>query len=181
MPYLKPKATAALALAATMASCAAYAAPSAATAQGPTSAKAGNITVFVPLNAQTHAPALVVGAIGDHGTFVSIDRNGTTDANGDYAKLIMARGSFELDGRAFTHALRPIARPDASSCTISFAGSAPIRVFNGTGAYKGIHGTLHGIGRAGLLAARDANGQCDDHANPVEILGSITATGNVSY
>ncbi len=93
----------------------------------------------------------------------------------------MARGSFELDGRAFTRALRPIAKPDLNSCTISFAGSAPIRVFNGTGAYRGIHGTLHGIGRAGLLAARDANGQCDHHANPVEILGSITATGNVSY
>ena len=181
MPHLTSKATSALALAATLAGSAAYAASAATAAQVPAAAKAGEITVFVPLNAKTRAPALVIGAIGDHGTFVSIDRNGTPDANGNYAKLIMTRGSFELDGRAFTRALRPIAKPNLGSCTISFAGAASISVFNGTGAYKGIHGTLHGVGRAGLLAARDANGQCDHHANPVEILGSITATGNVTY
>lgn len=157
-----------------------------AAAEATASTSGGQISIFAPLTSGSRAPALVTGAIGDHGAFVSVNRKGRPDRNGDYAKLVLASGSFELDGRQLLSALRPVGGPYPASCSIVLAGSAKVLVFNGTGAYRQISGTLSATSRAGLLGKRFTGGphkgQCEEGPNAptVALLGWIDLTGTVS-
>src|SRR6185437_12950651 len=88
---------------------------------------------------------LVAGAIGDWGTALTIDKNGKTDANGNYVKVSLRKGTFEIDSTALNkQTANP--RPQVASDTTwsgSARGSAPVRLFNGTGLYSGITGTAN--------------------------------------
>ena len=83
---------------------------------------------------------VVAGAIGDWGTALTIDKNGKPDQNGNYVKVTLRKGTFEIDSTALnkkTANPRPQVASD-TTCSVSASGSAPVTLFNGTGLYKGI-------------------------------------------
>ena len=147
-----------------------------------TTTAGGRIELFTPFTAKVRAPALVTGAIGGYGMFVSVDRQGHPDANGDFARFELKHGSFEIDGRTLISHLHPVARSFAS-CSAVLVGSGPVRVFDGTGAYRGIHGTLRATSRGGLLGPRDSSGKCvrSDRVPPLDVLGTLDMSGTVSF
>ena len=76
---------------------------------------------------------------------------------------------------------------NATTCSVVFGGAGPITLFDGTGAYAGITGTLHMTERFAGIGARYTSGakkgQCNmsNNAAPVAFYGSITGTGKVSF
>jgi hypothetical protein len=105
----------------------------------------GPVAVMATLDGSPVGKIVVAGAIGDWGTAVAIDRNGHPDENGDYVKVTLRKGSFEIDSRALNRKTanpRPQVASD-TTCSVSAAGSAPVTFFDGTGGYKGSTGTAY--------------------------------------
>lgn len=159
---------------------------SAAPAAAPTS---GTIALFATLNTSQSGKIIVAGAIGDWGTTVTIDKNGRRDERGNYVKVSLRKGTFEIDSTALNKATanpRPQVASD-TTCSISTSGSAPITLFNGTGLYKGISGTFKvtlsfaGVGRR--YPSGPNKGQClhSDTEPPLAMLGSVTGRGTVHF
>ena len=86
-----------------------------------------------------------MGVIEDYGTATTIDKNGKVDDNGDYVNVVLKHGGFEVNSvelNKITNAAPPI-MANATTCSVEFGGSGPVTLFNGTGMYTGISGTLH--------------------------------------
>ena len=159
---------------------------SAAPAASPTG---GPIAVFATVGNGPSGKIIVAGAIGDWGTTVTIDKNGRPDEHGSYVRVTLRKGSFEIDSTALNKATAS-PRPQVASdktCSISTSGSAPVSLFNGTGVYKGISGTLKvtlsfaGVGRR--YPSGPDKGRClhSDTAPPLAMLGSVTGRGTVHF
>jgi hypothetical protein len=130
---------------------------------------------------------LVAGAIGDWGTVLTIDKNGKTDANGDYVKVTLRKGTFEIDSTALnkkTANPRPQIASD-TTCSVSAKGSAPVTLFNGTGLYTGIAGTanvtLTFTGVGSRYHDGPKKGQCNHGPRPLAVLGSVIGRGRVEF
>lgn len=131
---------------------------------------------------------VITGAIGDYGKTLSIDRNGKTDSNGNFVKITLKKGTFEVNSttlNAKTNHAQPIV--DKSTCSFRFAGTAPVTLFNGTGLYAGIKGTVMitvsfgGVGP--LYKSGPHKGQCNmsNNARLLAQYGAITGPGTVSF
>jgi hypothetical protein len=76
---------------------------------------------------------------------------------------------------------------NAATCSIVFGGSGPNTLFDGTGMYTGITGTIHVTERFAGIGPRYTSGpkkgQCNmsENAQPLASYGSITGTGKVSF
>jgi hypothetical protein len=66
-----------------------------------------------------------VGAIGDYGTAVNVNKNGKPNPNGNYVRVKLQKGTFMIDVTAMNEA------------------AAPVTFLNGTRLYKGISGTAN--------------------------------------
>ncbi len=159
---------------------------SAAPAAAPTG---GTIALFATVGNSSTGKIVVAGAIGDWGTAVSIDKNGRRDENGNYVKVTLRKGSFEIDSTALNKATAS-PRPQVASdktCSISTSGSAPVTLFNGTGAYKGISGTLKltlsfaGVGRRSQSGPDKGKCLHSDTEPPLAMLGSVTGRGTIHF
>jgi len=159
---------------------------SAAPAAAPTG---GTIALFATVGNNPTSKIVVAGAIGDWGTAVTIDKNGRRDQNGNYVKVTLRKGSFEINSTALNKATaspRPQVASD-TTCSISTSGSAPVTLFNGTGLYKGISGTLRvtlsfaGVGRR--YPSGPNKGQClhSDTEPPLAMLGSVAGRGTIHF
>jgi hypothetical protein len=131
---------------------------------------------------------IITGAIGDYGTTLSIDRNGKTDSNGNFVKITLHNGTFEVNStvlNAKTNHARPMV--DTSTCSFRFAGTGPVTLFNGTGLYKGIKGkaliTVSYGAVGALYKSGPRKGQCNmnNNAPTVAQYGLITGPGTVSF
>lgn len=134
-------------------------------------------------------PILVIGTVGGSGTAVSIDRNGKTDPNGSYVDVKLPEGTFEINAVALgakLASLKPSFVGDAT-CSGMVSGVAPITLFDGTGLYHGISGTLAATVTGAFLLPRYTagkhKGQCNgsNSAQPASIYTSISATGSVRF
>jgi hypothetical protein len=88
-----------------------------------------------------------VGAIGDYGTALNVNKNGKPNPNGNYVKVTLKKGTFMIDVTAMNKAINSQQDPQVGShatCSAAFSGSAPVTFLNGRGLYKG-HGnrTIH--------------------------------------
>jgi hypothetical protein len=132
---------------------------------------------------------LLTGAIGDHGTATSINKNGTVNVNGEYVKVALQKGGFEVNAVAFNTQLEKLQPSlNAATCSAWGTGTGPVTLLNGTGAYAGISGTLTMATSFAEIGPRYATGpkkgQCNmsNNAQPVsEFMGDITGSGTVSF
>ena len=159
---------------------------SAAPAAAPTG---GPIALFATIGNSPSGKIVLAGAIGDWGTTVTIDKNGRRDENGNYVKVTLRKGSFEIDSTTLNKATAS-PRPQVASdktCSISTSGSAPVTLFTGTGLYNGIAGTLRvTLSFAGVRRRYQTgpnNGQClhSDTQPPLAMLGSVTGRGTIHF
>jgi hypothetical protein len=148
----------------------------------------GPVAVMATLDSSPVGKIVVAGAIGDWGTAVAIDRNGRPDENGDYVKVTLRKGSFEIDSRALNRKTanpRPQVASD-TTCSVSAAGSAPVTFFDGTGLYKGITGTADvtltftGVGRR--YASGPKKGQCKHgDEQPLATIATVIGRGSIRF
>lgn len=145
----------------------------------------GAINLFShPTPSGTSGTILLAGAIGDYGRYLASDRNGKPDPQGSYVKVILKKGTFELNVASLTD--KPRAH-NTATCSAIFSGTSATAVLNGTGLYAGIKGTLHTTELHALLASRYTSGknkgQCKlgGNARPIAEYDSLSATGKVSF
>ena len=88
----------------------------------------GPVSIFVtPSPDGIHGPIVITGAIGDHGQTTSIDKNGKPDANGNFVRITLKKGTFEVDSTAL-NAKTAHAQPSVNktTCTFDFTGTGPV-------------------------------------------------------
>lgn len=106
---------------------------------------------------------VIAGAIGDYGDSQTIDQDGKANPDGNYAKVMLQKGTFRLDLTAFNAAGQKASFPFVSKagCSSSGAITAPVGISAGTGLYKGISGK----GRITLtlvwILSQSTSGKCD--------------------
>jgi hypothetical protein len=145
----------------------------------------GAINLFSnPTTSGTRGTILIAGAIGDFGKYIASDRNGKPDPQGSYLKVILKKGTFQVNVTSLTD--KPRAR-NKVTCSAIFSGRSTSAVLNGTGLYAGIRGTLQVTQIHALLASRyttgKRHGQCKlgGSAGPIAEYDSLSATGEVNF
>jgi hypothetical protein len=136
---------------------------------------------------------IFTGAIGDFGSGIAVDANGTADpGNGTEQQFDLVHGSFRVSvqaldkkvGSAFNNF-----KPNTSTCSgmITASGTAPVVSGSGTGSYVGITGsfTVTFLYAAILpkITSGKNKGQCNE-SNNAQSIGSaqvVTGSGTVSY
>jgi hypothetical protein len=148
---------------------------------------AGPIALLATVGGGPAGKVVVAGAIGDWGTTLTIDKNGKADANGNYVKVTLKKGGFEINSTALnkqTADPRPQVASD-TTCSVSASGRAPVTLFNGTGLYKGINGTVNvtltftGVGSRYQSGTK--KGQCNHGPNPLAVLGTVIGRGTIHF
>jgi hypothetical protein len=69
-----------------------------------------------------------VGAIGDHGSALNVNKNGKPNPNGNYIKVRLKNGTFMIDATAMNNAINSQQDPQVGSpatCSAAFTGGAP--------------------------------------------------------
>jgi len=66
-----------------------------------------------------------------------------------------------------------------STCSAYLTVSAPVQLLSGTGAYKGITGTVTLHAENAALLPRTKNGACNGNGNPVRSYITISGSGTV--
>jgi hypothetical protein len=157
----------------------------------PRSAGVSGGTIRVFADASSNGPVskiLITGAIGDYGTATSIDKDGKVDQNGNYVKIALKKGTFELDSTTLNAKLNQAHGIfSKTTCSFSFSGTGGVTMFNGTGLYRGISGsaqvtlTFGGIGPR--LTSGAHKGQCNPSQNAKQLsqYGAIIGTGTVKF
>jgi hypothetical protein len=146
----------------------------------------GTIHIYSHPTSPVKATITVTGAIGDYGTTLEVNKKGKVDPNGAFQKVTLKKGTFVADTTGLNKALNK-AQPkaNASNCSISFSGSGPATLGKGTGAYKGIGGTLKVTitfaGIAPRFTSGTKAGQCNFNGNPKGSYQSITGVGKIHF
>ncbi len=160
------------------------------TASGANPPRGGQVEIFItPGIYNTDGPIVVTGAIGDYGQTLTMDKNGKPTADGDYVRITLQKGTFEMNTTAFNATARRT-QPTVHKATCSFVFSAAgpaVTLHNGTGFYRGISGTVKIAATFAWVGSRyktgKQKGQCDlsESARPVAEYLSITGTGTVRF
>jgi hypothetical protein len=146
------------------------------------------VKLFATPSDGLHATILMTGAIGDYGNALTIDKNGTPDPNGNYVKVTLQKGGFEINSTTL-NAKANKAQPtfDTATCSAALYVAGPLTLSNGTGLYSGIAGTLTVSETAAFILPRYTGGknkgECNtsNSAQPVKQYASIIGTGTVSF
>ena len=149
----------------------------------------GTVHVWVTPGTGAVDRILLTGVIGDHGTATSINKDGTVNASGEYVKVALQKGGFEVNAVAFNTGLEKLQPSlNAATCTVWATGSGPVTLSDGTGTYAGISGTITMATSFAEIGPRFATGpkkgQCNmsNNAQPVaQFMGDITGSGAVSF
>ena len=125
---------------------------------------------------------VIAGAIGDYGSAVTIDQNGTTDAKGNYSHVLLQKGTFRINLTAFNKAAGKASFPiNKANCSSEGSITAPASVSNGTGLYKGISGNVHLTLTLVWIVPRNSDNKCDGTKKALFHSEYLTGTGTVSF
>ena len=84
---------------------------------------------------------IITGAIGDYGKTLSIDKNGKTDNNGNYVRITLKKGTFEVNSTALnakTNHAQPMT--NRATCSFRFSGQGRSRSSTEPGCTRGSKG-----------------------------------------
>jgi hypothetical protein len=118
---------------------------------------------------------ILTGAITDHGT----DHQGVA-GGGNYNKLVLSRGSFEINTVNLPPNFPPL-NPSTCSSDGTTTVAVPIVDGSGTGAYHGISGTFQITVTFASILRRLANGHCNTNATEYSGIEISKGSGRVSY
>ncbi len=153
----------------------------------------GTVQVWVTPNTSNVNSAvdkiILTGVIGDYGTSTNINKNGTVNSNGNYAKVALQHGGFEVNLTTLNKLTNnaPPLMSNATNCSVVFGGVGPVTLFDGTGAYAGITGAIQITQKFAAIGAKYTSGpkkgQCNmsNNAAPLAFSGTIAGTGKVSF
>jgi len=148
----------------------------------------GPVQIYAPQSDSIHGTIYVTGAIGDYGKTLTINSKGKATSGGNFVKITLHKGTFEVNSTAFnakSNNLQPTVY--AATCSATGTVSGPVTLFNGTGLYKGISGTVNITATFGFLGplfkSGKNKGQCNfsNNAQPISQYTSITGLGTVSF
>jgi hypothetical protein len=143
----------------------------------------GALRVFVvPGQAQGEGTVVLAGAIGDYGKTHKVNSKGI-------GEMVLQKGTIQVNLAAMQKKLNA-SKPmilDTKTCSYVFGATAPVTLFNGTGLYKGISGTVAltetfaGYGPFYKTGAH--KGQCNtsNNATPIAQYGSVQGVGTVKF
>ncbi len=154
----------------------------------PSTTAGGSVKLFATPSNGLHATILMTGAIGDYGNALTIDKAGASDPNGNYVKVTLQKGGFEINSTALNAKANKVQPTfDTATCSAWLSVAGPVTLFNGTGLYTGIVGTLGVTETAAFILPRNVSGKnkgaCNtsDNAQPLKQYASIIGTGTVSF
>ncbi len=118
---------------------------------------------------------ILTGAITDHGT----DHQGVA-GGGNYNKLVLSKGSFEINTVNLPPNFPPL---NPTTCSSDGTTTVPVPIVDGsgTGAYKGISGTFQITVSFASILPRLAYGQCNTNATQYPGIEISRGAGTVSY
>ncbi len=143
----------------------------------------GTVHVWSELTPSPTSPIIFTGAFGDYGTATNIDKNGKTDQNGNYVRIVLKKGTFEVNAVALGKEFSKLQPVFAAGCSATFTGSAQVTFFQGTGAYAGINGTITVTSTNALVLPTLKNGKCNEteSGTPLSQYETITGSGSVTF
>jgi hypothetical protein len=146
-------------------------------AASPTAPAGGQIRIFATPLIGGRGTIVITGAVADFGT---------TSAEGNYVKVKLHHGTFELDA-ATLFAKEGTSAPalDLATCSGVSSVSGSVVLTHGAGLYHGIAGTINAVVTIASIAPRYGNGphkgQCNNDAAPVAYYSSVTGWGTVHF
>lgn len=148
----------------------------------------GTVHIYAPQKNSVHGTIVITGAIGDYGTTLTINKNGKAEANGNYVKITLHKGTFEINSTSFnakSNNMQPTI--NKATCSVMATVTGPVTLFDGTGLYKSISGAVNITGTFGFIGPLFKNGkhkgQCNlsNSAQPISQYVLITGVGAVSF
>ena len=120
--------------------------------------------------------AVFTGAISDYG----VDHVGVLD-HGSVNKIVLKKGSFEANIAKLNAKFHPISE-DLKGCSIVLAATAPVALSHGTGAYRGIRGSIT-VTVSDAVVFKVKGGKCAPSPTAPELANvtEVTASGRVSF
>ena len=163
---------------------------------GATASTVTNATVHIIAYGDGAGPGetdIFTGAIGDSGSGISVDANGTADpGNGTEQQFMLVHGSFRVNTQALDKKISSAFNsftPSSTTCSgmITVTGTAQVVSGSGTGAYAGITGSFTVTVLYAAILPKIASGKNKGHCNEsnnAQSIGSaqiVTGSGTVSY
>ena len=118
----------------------------------------------------------------------SITANGTPNQNGNFVRIALHKGGFEVNSTALNaKADKTEPSVNATTCSGALSVTDPATLLDGTRLYKGITGTVSITETFALVLPRHASGpdkgQCNEagSAQPLASYGSLVGTGTVHF
>ena len=149
----------------------------------------GPIQLFSTTGSTPSGTVVIAGAIGDFGSTLTTDKNGKPNITGNYVRFTLRKGTFEIDAtklNAITSKTPPQLNNNMT-CSFAFAATGPVTLFDGTGLYKGISGTVTltvydgGVGPAYTSGPNKGRCNTSSTAKPLADRGWIIGHGTVKF
>ena len=149
---------------------------------------AGVVQIYSTPGNGVRSPIDLTGAIGDYGTSLEMTGSGAPSVSGNFVKLTLHKGTFKVNKTKLDQKSNKT-NPTLNQATCSgyLKVTAPVTVFDGTGLYQGISGSVDITITFGFVLPRFASGahkgQCNlsNNAQPLAQWGTITGTGLVRF
>jgi hypothetical protein len=71
--------------------------------------------------------SVFVGAIGEYGTAVNVDKNGKVNPNGNFVKVKLKKGTFEIDSTALNKEINYVLRRSKATQPVRQRSRAAVR------------------------------------------------------
>lgn len=127
---------------------------------------------------------LVTGVIGDYGKAQNATAAGKPiSRKSPYKELVLKNGTILINLAKYDKAQNN-ANPtmyNKANCSAYLIVSAPAAIMSGTGAYKGITGTVTLHAENAVLLPKTKKGSCNENANPLNNYVAINGAGTVKF
>jgi hypothetical protein len=153
-------------------------------ATAPNTRSGGPVEVLLTPTKEGAATIVVTGAIGDYGKTQDVNESGKSDETGNFVKVTLKKGSFEVDQTALNEAAANPASTSLNSTTCSAytSVSGPVTLMRGNGLYRGISGTVDLTITSAAIGSLD-KGKCNttNKARPIAQFTSVTGSGTAAF